>query len=832
MALRRIVFSSVLCAIGVGCGDAGTKLEQTRPLISVTPSSLDFGSVPVGATRYLSIEVKSPGTATLHLSALTATGPFATVEEAPLEVAAGTSRALSIAFAPKSMEAVVGSLSIRSDAEGSAELSVMLSGSGAPLDIEVTPLSIDFRDAQIGWSRAERLVIKNLRTVAIDTAIRGLSFTRAAHFALSGASPVADQTPLAIAAGQTQELSVGYLAKARGVDRGLLLVETCGDRCGVTVQLLGRVLGQDLTVQPESVDFDSLRPGEHKDQIVRVVNGGDAPVDIESITLSSGLPFALASDAVPLTLAPSAGVVLHLSYSPTALGAHRSEVVVRARDPLQAPLVIPLRGVAESPALTSSPTRMDYGTVPKDELARRSFVVTNISPVAVSITSLSVAGDPAFTTSGAPALPLRLGAGESLTAYLEMRSAIEGVLSATVSIGTDDPMIDLQIPAIALVGQPRCNLVAAPARVDFGTTTGTAATTLVFTQTGSASCQILEAGLELGGPFEATSPQTPVTLAPGGRFEVQLRYVPLVEGHDRGRYALRTDDPLRRRSVILLSASFARPGTELPPAPPAEDGVCVLTAMPARIDYGAAPGTAEFLLLQGGTTDCVLNESGFDGAHVGFTAEPPSWPITLHPGELLPVRLRFSPTGMGQYTARYFVRTAFAPRQTMWVSLFGDTNNICNGQTPYGTCSCSGDTVLALSPFAFRGSGFYENVSGESPYVASCVPDSGNCRAGDILMLEAMGMMRCVRPPPVCGNGHVALFGDGGWECGECPYIIQYGGLYSGERVCGDAPDFHCGAGETPTFRVEDRAWSCQATCNNGQYDQILLGQLLVCVPC
>ena len=86
-----------------------------------------------------------------------------------------------------------------------------------------------------------------------------------------------------------------------------------------------------------------------------VVNGGDAPVDIESITLSSGLPFALASDAVPLTLAPSAGVVLHLSYSPTALGAHRSEVVVRARDPLQAPLVIPLRGVAESPALTSSP---------------------------------------------------------------------------------------------------------------------------------------------------------------------------------------------------------------------------------------------------------------------------------------------------------------------------------------------------------------------------------------------------------------------------------------------------------------------------------------------
>ena len=99
-------------------------------------------------------------------------------------------------------------------------------------------------------------------------------------------------------------------------------------------------------------------------------------------------------------------------------------------------------------------------------------------------------------------------------------------------------------------------------------------------------------------------------------------------------------------------------------------------------------------------------------------------------------------------------------------------------------------------------------------------------------MLEAMGMMRCVRPPPVCGNGHVALFGDGGWECGECPYIIQYGGLYSGERVCGDAPDFHCGAGETPTFRVEDRAWSCQATCNNGQYDQILLGQLLVCVPC
>jgi hypothetical protein len=65
---------------------------------------------------------------------------------------------------------------------------------------------------------------------------------------------VADRTPLSLAAGQTQELSVGYLAKARGVDRGLLLVETCGDRCGVTVQLLDNAVrlqfptGEVLTI--------------------------------------------------------------------------------------------------------------------------------------------------------------------------------------------------------------------------------------------------------------------------------------------------------------------------------------------------------------------------------------------------------------------------------------------------------------------------------------------------------------------------------------------------------------------------------------------------------
>lgn len=830
MALRTHVFGSALLALSVGCGDSGTKLEQTRPLISVSPAALDFGAVPVGARRYLSLEIKNPGTATLHLSALAVSAPFSTLEEAPLEVAAGSARSVSVAFAPTSMEPVAGTLRIRSDAEGSPELTVALQGSGAPLDIEVSPLSIDFRDARIGWSRAERLVIKNLRAGAVDTAIRGLSFTRAAHFALSGASPVADRTPLSLAAGQTQELSVGYLAKARGVDRGLLLVETCGDRCGVTVQLLGRVLGQDLSVQPESVDFDSLRPGEHKDQIVRVVNRGDAPVDIDSITLSSGLPFTLASAALPLTLAPEDGVVLELSYRPTALGAHRSEVVVRAHDPLQAPLVIPLRGVAESPALASAPTRIDFGTVPKDQLTRRAMVVTNISPVAVSITSLTVSGDPAFTTSGA-ALPLRLGAGESLTAYLEMRSALEGVLTATVSIGTDDPLIALQIPAVALVGQPRCNLIPDPMRVDFGTTTGSAAASLTFTQTGSASCQILEAGLELGGPFEATSPQTPTTLAPGDRFSVQLRYVPLVEGYDRARFALRTDDPLRRRTVILISAGFARPGTELPPPPPAEEGVCMLTALPNRIDFGASPGIAEFILSQIGPTDCVLNESGFDGAHVGFTAEPPHWPVTIRPGEHLPVRLRFSPTSMGQYTARYWVRSAFSPRQTMWVSLFGDTNVACTGQTAYGTCACEGDSVLALSPFGARGSGFYENTAHESPYTASCVPDPG-CRSDQIVLIEAMGMTRCASTPPVCSNGQVALFGDGGWDCGACPYIIQYGGLYAGERVCGEPPDLRCPSGETPTFVAEDRDWSCRATCNNGLYDQILLDELLVCVPC
>jgi hypothetical protein len=91
----------------------------------------------------------------------------------------------------------------------------------------------------------------------------------------------------------------------------------------------------------------------------------------------------------------------------------------------------------------------------------------------------------------------------------------------------------------------------------------------------------------------------------------------------------------------------------------------------------------------------------------------------------------------------------------------------------------------------------------------------------------------CASPPPFCGPGLSPQYTDkGGWECTDCALVVTYGGIYGNTRLCTSLPDLMCPEGETPTWVFEDDSWECQPTCDNGQYDQHVIGGEMVCVPC
>jgi uncharacterized repeat protein (TIGR01451 family) len=103
------------------------------PVLAVTASSLDFGTVPIGTlSSPQNVTVTNAGTSGLHVTAATASGPFAISADGcsgGSAIAPGNSCQISVQFAPVSTGPASGTLSISSDGGTAA---VALTGSGSP----------------------------------------------------------------------------------------------------------------------------------------------------------------------------------------------------------------------------------------------------------------------------------------------------------------------------------------------------------------------------------------------------------------------------------------------------------------------------------------------------------------------------------------------------------------------------------------------------------------------------------------------------------------------------------------------------------------------------
>jgi hypothetical protein len=78
-----------------------TYVQQTIPLIQVTPLSLNFGYVPVGLTEELTLTVKNTGAGTLTGNATT-TVPFSIVSGGSYNLNSDQSQVVTIRYQPTS----------------------------------------------------------------------------------------------------------------------------------------------------------------------------------------------------------------------------------------------------------------------------------------------------------------------------------------------------------------------------------------------------------------------------------------------------------------------------------------------------------------------------------------------------------------------------------------------------------------------------------------------------------------------------------------------------------------------------------------------------------
>lgn len=235
----RAAFAGTLAAVLLSCsgtvpGGGNPFVGGAQGQISITPVSVNFGSVAVGSSKTQNITLQNTSSIDIIVSDATLTGSGFSVSglTLPFTLAADQSSTFAVTFVPSTNGATTGSLSIVSDAIGSPTiLSITGSGTGGGSQLSLQPASIDFGNVIVGSSQAQAITLSNAGpgTVTIFQAnVTG------ADFSISGLT-----IPLFLGATQTTGFSVTFTPTADGFVTGSVTLTSDALNSPTTLSLAG-----------------------------------------------------------------------------------------------------------------------------------------------------------------------------------------------------------------------------------------------------------------------------------------------------------------------------------------------------------------------------------------------------------------------------------------------------------------------------------------------------------------------------------------------------------------------------------------------------------------
>jgi hypothetical protein len=629
--MRLRILLAVLLLL-TACDDGEPVTAQTV-VLSMTPATMGFGEVPLGAVNVRSLVVLNSGNAAWVPSSSPVVEGEGFSWRAGCDVAVGPGDActLEVAFAPAVVGAVAGRVWIATTIGEPVITESSLSATATPATIVFTPAEINFGDVLAGDVRTATVTVENTGAARITTTA---SMVGDGGFFVGGATT--RSAPLVLGSGDRATLSVAFRPTQSGDAAAQLVAEVCGPGCGPALQLSGAVTAPQLEASPRAIDFGAVDIGEVATTTVHVSNAGTGVLNVTEAALGTGVGAELSlqvSVPLPVLLNAGEGFDVDVVFAPLQ---GRADVTTRlniASSDTRSPLVfIPITGSVDGPGLQLVPDAVHFGRLVDGTTRDSTVVVRSIGSAPVEVDRIETT-NPAFTVVGAPPLPQTLAPGAALQFVVRATataaaSANGGAEAQLVVAGSG--VADVVASLAFLAGTHGCAPVALVPHAQLGTvqigagTTGTVA----IQNIGDAPCE-LEALVEGGGGFvfDAQFSALPIgleELPPGAVGEVAFGFNAAREGVPSAIVELRFVDVA---AALFVSASATVVRTSLTVAPAA------LAFGPRSAACGDQTSTA-VLINDGGTSVTVTSVSVSDPL---FRVSIPTLPLVLGPGSTSPV---------------------------------------------------------------------------------------------------------------------------------------------------------------------------------------------------
>ena len=499
---------------GVGNKPSSTSTELGQ---LTAPGSLSFGSfVSGGASQSKPLVLTNSGTASVTITQAAATGAGYTLSGPglPLTLDAGGTANFSVTFAPQSVGAANGNVTIQSTAANSS-LNVGLTAtvnSAGKLTVSANPLA--FGTISVGKTMSKTATITNSGGTSVTVSQATVTGTA---FSVTGIT-----MPMTLSPNQSANLSVSCAPKSAGAVSGNLNVASDAGTVAVPLSATA-VLPGDLILSAASLSFGNVQVGKTQSLPETVTNSGGSSITLSQAAAGAG--FTINGLTLPMSLAPGSSASFNVVFAPQSAVSSNVNLALINDGPTPT-LTIPLSGAGISDgSITVSP--VSFGSVQVGTTSTRTATLTNPGGSSVTISQANLTGG-AFGMTGL-STPLTLNAGQSFTFSVTFTPAAAGSASGSIGLVSNGTGTD---PSISLTGTGAAagQFLVSPGSFAFGSVAVGASKSMRVTLSATGASVTVTAASVNSAEFDLTGPSLPLTIQPGTTASFNLTFSPQSSG--------------------------------------------------------------------------------------------------------------------------------------------------------------------------------------------------------------------------------------------------------------------------------------------------------------
>ena len=406
---------------------AGTGGGATLALVGL--ASIDLGTVPVGQTASVDVELANRGThATTAMLSLDPSGdPFAIAPASTIAVMPAAPAKVTLSCTPTAAGSATTMLTAHAaDAFGTQDAMVSATCEGTTSPLYATPSTIALGELPLGGSAVDHSIA--LASTAGPLTLSGMPDLDVMLDDLAVGSASASTTPAAVVL-SAMPTAEGDLSDQVVVD------DTQGDKLHIPVS--GVVVNPTYDLSPISIGtFCVGQPTTPSDLVLKATGTGTIHLDAPSLAASPS-PFELVQ-ASPLTypaaLAPGDHATLSIAPRRTTVAGTVTDTLTWPTGVLAAPTAtVPLSATFLDSGAAVAPLAIDFGVVPVHIYVQdaRRVTLQNCSGVPLQLDPPAIA--PPFSIDG-PAAPTVIDPSAPATYLVGFHPARPGAFTGTLSI--------------------------------------------------------------------------------------------------------------------------------------------------------------------------------------------------------------------------------------------------------------------------------------------------------------------------------------------------------------------------------------------------------------